>query len=401
MHVFRSGSSKAVNTRKAVLECLDAAGAEPERLPGLILVHTALGHKFDEMLAELRSRAPDASIAGCTGSGVISSGGFVSEAMRSMAIMAIYGEGMKATSVDGITGKNSAKLAESCAQELYDSNPNIDMIMLLGPGLDVDGDALIQGIERVVGPKIPIFGALGGFGGTEPITPVFFDNQVVDHGLVLVGIAAPDLELVQVGHHGSLPQPDRFTVTRSEGTRVDEVDGKPAWPTFMASIDLPATTQPIEVINLIGLGLDLEEAEKLEYDNEKILRAPLVLDENGTSCFFQTAIPIGTVLTSCQRDEDYLIQGSQRLIDRLKHRLNGRQPLAVFHSDCMGRGRLAHNVVEKGVFIRDMQQALSDDLSLPWVGVYGFAEFAMLTGRNRHHNYTTTLSVVVNRESAS
>jgi hypothetical protein len=32
-----------------------------------------------------------------------------------------------------------------------------------------------------------------------------------------------------------------------------------------------------------------------------------------------------------------------------------------------------------------------------WLGVYGFAEFGMLNGRNRFHNYTTTLSAIVEK----
>lgn len=397
MYQFHSGNSKAVNTRKAVAECLQSAGVDSDSTPDLIIVHSTLGHNFQEMLSELSSRAPGAKIAGCTGSGVIGTGGWVSEAMRAMALMAVYGDGTAVASIDEITGDNSADLAQTCAQELHDQNPDINMIMLLGPGLDVDGDALIKGVENVFGPKVPILGALGGFGGTKPFTPVFHDDQVVDHGLVLVGFSGPDLEIVQASHHGSLPQPDQFTVTRSEGLRVDELDGKPAWPTLMESINLPLTTQPIEVINLIGLGLDLDEEDQQDYDNKKILRAPLMLEENGASCYFQTKIPIGTVLTSCQRNEKYLFEGTRRLMERLKNRLSGRQPLAIFHTDCMGRGRLIHNVVKKDTFIQDIQKSFSEELSLPWLGVYGFAEFAMLNGRNRHHNYTTTLSVITTK----
>ena len=123
MYEFRSGSSKAVNTRKAAQECLDAAGVDSERSPGFLLVHTTLGHRFDEMLDELRQRAPGATIAGCTGSGVISAGGFVSEAMRAMAVMAVYDAAVEVASVDSINGDNSAELSERCARELYGSAP--------------------------------------------------------------------------------------------------------------------------------------------------------------------------------------------------------------------------------------------------------------------------------------
>lgn len=394
MLTFQSGHSKAVNSKKAAAECLREAGVSPDNMPKLIIVHSTLGHKLDQMLAELRAGAPGAAVAGCTGSGVIGSG-WVSEAMRAMAIMAVYGEGTAAASVSSITGEESAQLAEICAEELQSRNPETTIIIAFGPGLNVDGDALVAGIEAVFGPEVPILGALGGFSGSVPKTPVFHDTQIIENGLVLIGMAAPELEVVQKSHHGSLPQQDKFTVTRSVGIRVDEFDGQPAWPSLMASINLPADTPPTEVINLIGMGLDLDKEEQLDYDNEKILRAPLILDENGASCYFQVSLPVGTVLTSCQRNEDYMFEGTSRLMERMKTGLRGRKPLAVFHSDCMGRGRLSNNVVAKDGIIQEIQEALSVDRSLPWLGVYGFAEFAMLNGRNRHHNYTTTLSAIV------
>lgn len=391
---FGSGHSKAVNTRKAVAESLESAGIGPEHSPKLVVVHTTLGHDLPQMLSSLREGAPGTQIVGCTGSGVIGSG-WVSEAVRAMALVTVDGEGITVASVAGVSGENSRSKALACAEELRVQAPDANMLMLLGPGLNVDADALIAGVEAVFGPDVPIFGGLAGFGGTIPRTPVFHDDRILDDGLVLIGFTAPDLELVQMEHHGSLPRPDRFTITAAEGQRLDELDGKPAWPTLMASIDMPATTPPMEVITLIGLGLDLSDDDQREYDNAKILRVPLALAENGTSCYLQYSLPEGTVVTSCQRDEHYLFEGATRLMERLKARLKGRQPLAIFQTDCLARGRLSHNVVEKDGIIRDMQQSLSAELAIPWVGVYGFAEFGVLNGRNRSHNYTTTLSAVV------
>jgi hypothetical protein len=34
----------------------------------------------------------------------------------------------------------------------------------------------------------------------------------------------------------------------------------------------------------------------------------------------------------------------------------------------------------------------------PWIGIYGFGEFARLGGRNEYHNYTTALYVVYRRD---
>jgi hypothetical protein len=165
----------------------------------------------------------------------------------------------------------------------------------------------------------------------------------------------------------------------------------------MDSLDLPHTTHPVEVICLLGLGMDLEGAAQEEYDNAQLMRAPLHLSEDGGSFFTQAAVPEGQVLVSCQRDEDHIFQGVDRMTKRLKERLGGRLPVAVFQSDCMARGRMSADTVSKDEINSTIQNQLIGDEPVPWLGVYGFAEFAVLDGRNCFHNYTTALSVLVRR----
>lgn len=392
---FFSGYSKSVNTAKATRECLETAMGPSVTDADLVILHSTMGHKFDQMLSSARETCPKAEIIGCTGSGVIGNG-WVSEAMRAMAVMAITGDEFAVVSQPGITAENSEELARQCAETLASKKTNINMIFVMGPGLNVNGDGIIHGIESIFGPDVPLFGALGGFSGKTPRTPIFHNSNIYDEGLLLVGFSDPSLALSQRAHHGCLAQDDyRFTVTKSDGVRIDELNGKPAWPTFIESLGMKPDTSPIDIVLLLGLGMDLTESDAAAYDNKQILRAPLTVSEDGQSVFLQSVVPSGTELVSCQRSEDYLFKGSERLSERIKSDIGDRKPVAVFQADCMARGRMGQDVVDKQEIVSKLQNSFSDIATLPWLGVYGFAEFSTLNGKNRLHNYTTSLSVIL------
>jgi hypothetical protein len=69
--------------------------------------------------------------------------------------------------------------------------------------------------------------------------------------------------------------------------------------------------------------------------------------------------------------------------------------VAVFHTDCGARGRLTLDRIAKDEIVRAMQKPLFGDAPVgPWLGMYGFGEFARLGGLNQFHNYTTALYVI-------
>ena len=88
---FYSGHSSAVNSSKAIRECLDMVKQQSDEDISLIIINSTLGHNIKQLLKGAQEMCPKAEIAGCTGSGVIGTG-WVSEAMRAVAVMAITGE---------------------------------------------------------------------------------------------------------------------------------------------------------------------------------------------------------------------------------------------------------------------------------------------------------------------
>ena len=397
---FFSGLSTAVNSKQAAAECVELALGESANDCDLLVIHSTVGHNFPQSLEAARAACPNAVVVGCTGSGVIGREG-VSENMRSMAVMAIRGKEFAAAAADGLNSQNSLTLATQVAEDVKAKCDGVNMVYCLTSGLDLCGDEIIEGIEGVFGPDVPIFGATSADNGKATTTFQFFGDQVMEHGIVLVGFADPSLELVMGIHHGSIPMEGMtFEVTKSDGNRIIELDGQPAWPNLMSKVGLPAETVPSEAMAIVGLGVDLSAEDQSSYDNPQILRVPLIVSEDYQTFLWPVRCAEGTKVVLMQRDEQLIFDGVDRMMERMDKSLNGRKPVAVFHADCMARGRLMFNRVLKDEIIAKLQYPICGDDVVPWLGVYGYSEYAPLAGKNRFHSYTTSLFSLVRKEGA-
>ncbi len=104
---------------------------------------------------------------------------------------------------------------------------------------------------------------------------------------------------------------------------------------------------------------------------------------------------VGTRLSLMRRDEDRIFANLDVMMQQIQGAIAGREVVAVFHADCGARGRLTLDHVAKDEIVREMQTPLYIDGNCPpWLGMYGFGEFARLGGKNTFHNYTTALYVI-------
>jgi len=64
---FFSASTSIVNSKRAITECLEIAlEGEPNLDCDLIIIYSAMGHNFKDLLLEAKNLAPSAHIVGCT-----------------------------------------------------------------------------------------------------------------------------------------------------------------------------------------------------------------------------------------------------------------------------------------------------------------------------------------------
>jgi len=396
---FYSSSTGAVNSKRAIAECLEIALEGESNLDcDLIILYSSIGHNFRDILSEAHRLSPNAQIVGCTGAGIIGREG-PNEAMKALAIMAIKGEENEFTvaSVDRMTSSTSFEVAAQLARDLKDRNPTINMILFMPSGFGVAEDKALEGIESVFGPEIPIFGATAGDNVKLLSNYQFFGDKIIEGGAVAVGFADPTLEVITQATHGFNVMGEPFEVTRSELNRIYEIEGQPAWKFLAERMGIPETTPLVEAVPAVLFGVELPEEMQKEYGNTHILCSAFEKYEDN-SLHLPVVCPEGTKLWHIARDEERMFADLDNMVERLIERCKGRKPTAVFHADCSVRGRVTLNRILKDEIIRRMQHPLFQDADVPWLGLYGFGEVSRLGGRNRFHMISTALFVILKKE---
>ncbi len=388
---FSSASVRMVNSRKAIAECLEVAlgGSECD----LLFINASVGHDFAALLDEARRQLPRARVVAASCCGIVGREG-VSESMKDVAIMAVKGREFAVAHVDGIFGANSYEKAVALGQQLKQQAPGINMVCFLASGIDIANDRCIAGLESVLGDAVTIFGATSSDNMKGVVSYQGVDGEVFQHGAWAVGFADPTLEVDTQATHGFVAVGEPMVVTRAEGHRILELDGRPAWAEYTSRLGVPASATTGDSIPIGALAERLPPALAEEYGNPHLLRVVTLREPDG-AMHYATTCPVGTELWLTKRDEERIFGDLERMMGALQRRSQGRKPVAVFHADCLARGRFLFNRVMKDELVSRMQFPLSTEgVPPPWLGMYGFGEFARLGGANAYHNYTTALYVL-------
>ena len=347
---FYSSSNNVLNSKRAMAECIEnALGGQNNLDCDLIIFYTNMGHNFKDLLSEARRLSPRAEIVGCTGMGVIGWEG-PNESMRALAIMAIKGEKHRfaVAAKESIINSDSFEIAAELAKELKNKTPGITMIHFLPSALDIISERAIEGFETVFGPEVTLFGSIS-CDNLKAITSFqFYNERVLERGAVAVGFADPELEIISKANHGFETIGSPFEVTKAEFPFILEFNGQPAWRVLTDRLGFPETANWMEVSLLTQFAEKLPESLHEEYGSEYMLYNFLGKEEDGRLLTPYPGIcQKGKELWLARRDEEGIFRGVDRLLKQIIESSEGRKPLAVFHADCLLRGRLSFNKVLK------------------------------------------------------
>ncbi len=389
---FNSSSARIVNTKRAVNECMEIALGNEMEHADLLIFHASIGHDFKDMVTEAKRLAPQAKIVAASCCGVVGREG-VSESMKDMALMSVQGKDFTVGSVGGIYGHNSYEKTLEMAQKMKAENPGINMIYFLASGIDIANDQCIEALEEVFGKEVTIFGATSSDNMRGVISYQAVDDQVYEHAAYAVGFSDPSIAIDTQATHGFVAVGEPLLVTKSNGHIIQEFNGQPAWEEYTRRLGLNADATCGDSIPIGALGEKLSDDLAKEYGNQHILR--VVTKHEGNDMHYATEIPEGTELWLTTRDEELIFSEMDRMVEVMKNRINGKEVVAVFHADCLARGRFLFNRIIKDELVSKMQYPFYNNGECPaWLGMYGFGEFARLGGQNTYHNYTTALYVL-------
>ena len=131
------------------------------------------------------------------------------------------------------------------------------MILFHPSILDIQpAEEALAGFESIA-PGVPVFGGLAIDNMKLVSNFEFLDEEIFERGAVALGFADPTLEVIAGANHGFSVTGEPFEVTRVEGNRVSELDGRPAWDSLTARLAVPPTTDPAEIAAFTVVGEEL------------------------------------------------------------------------------------------------------------------------------------------------
>lgn len=389
---FYSSSSRIVNSKRAITEVIENALYENKSECDLLIIHASIGHNFKELIQEAKLICPNATVVAASCCGVIGKEG-VSESMKDIAIMAVKGKDFDLAFCDDFFGKNAYEKTLAMAKDLKAKKPNINMLYYLGSGIDTDNNAVINACEEIFGKDVTLFGATSSDNMKGLVNFQAVNESVYEHAAILIGFSDPTLSVETQATHGFKAIGEPFVVTKAEGHLIHELNGKPAWTEYTTKLGLANSVNCGDTIPIGALGEKLNNEDAKVYGNNHLLR--VVTKHDGESLYYSTNINVGTELWLTVRDEDLIFSEMERITNVIKNKIADRQVIAVFHADCLARGKFLFNKIIKEELVNRMQYPFYINGECPpWLGMYGFGEFARLNGKNTYHNYTTGLYVI-------
>jgi small ligand-binding sensory domain FIST len=160
-----------------------------------------------------------------------------------------------------------------------------------------------------------------------------------------------------------------------------------------SSLGLPETVSWVETLAIAGFARELPEELNEDYGSKYILFGCLGRNEDD-SIITAVTCHNGMKIKLTRRDEKKMFEGVDSMVKKTLDKLNGKKPVAVFHTDCSLRGRFSLNRILKDELINRIQSPICRGEDVPWLGWYSGGEFGMIGGQSWIHNFSSSLSIV-------
>lgn len=333
-------------------------------------------------IAELRAAYPKAQLMGCSTAGEIFDRS-VKDGALVVAVARFHHTRLASAMAPVANGEQSREAAIRLAHQL--SAPDLKGVIILSDGLHVNGSQIVAGFNEVLKGGAIVTGGLAGDGDRFQRTWVLNGAQPVANIIAALGLYG---DQVHIGH-GSRGGWDIFgperRVTRSQGNRLHELDGRPALEIYKDYLGELAAGLPATALRFpLALRANADEQKRL-------VRTVLAVSEDDGSMTFAGDIPEGYLAQLMRTNLDHLVDGAEAAAIMTRNRgSDGEQTLAIAIS-CVGRRMVLGERAEEEV------EVTLDELppGTRQVGFYSYGEISpYASGTCDLHNQTMTLTTI-------
>jgi hypothetical protein len=360
----------------------------------VVIVYATINHDQDALLAAVRDEVGSGVIiTGCSAQGVIGQG-VILEGGFAVGAMGLGGESLKVAlaaqhdiQTDGVD--KGRALAASVKKELG-AAPNL-LFFLYDTLCGSDVNDLLAGIRQEL--PVPVIGGAAG----QPTGPVattyqYHKDKAHTRTALVLGLIGPFNTEFGVSH-GTTPTGIVMTLTKADGNRVLELDGRPALDVWRETTGL-REDEPLHQDHTAALAMGVERTiiKNGHEHNTYLVRAVFGLDPVSKAIIVPAAIPEGSKLLFHHRTTRVVKEGSLAMGRDLHARLGDKRPWAVLGFECGARTAPFLGIpatLEENRALQELVGARS-----PWLTIIPWGEIAPYGDDAAFCNYTYTLAAL-------
>lgn len=359
--------------------------------PDLAIVFLSSNHNIDKLLEGVKSVIGDTPIFGCTSSGEFTDekevhGGVACALISSDTHRFYLGSGA------GVVEEPKQALLSAIKRfpKHVDDYPYLSG-MLLVDGLVARGDEVVN----IAAHQFPSdFHFSGGAAGDDlqfKSTKILTSAAAMSDALTMCMIASKSPVIISV-KHGHKPLSETFTITKSKGNIVYEINGRPAIDVWKDVLRDKMSDMDIDVDHLSEHAMrDMllrYEAGLVTYQ-EYIMRHPMSVNPDGSmnfSCHIKERTPFKIMQSTPHEQIESAVQAAKTAIAKA----GGMKLAGAIVFDCVCRSMILKNKFFKAIeHIRDVCG------NIPVIGFETYGEIAMGVGPMSGFHHTTTVITLI------
>ena len=261
--------------------------------------------------------------------------------------------------------------------------------LIKSDGSLLDGERMVDYIEKLAGPDITMFGGMAGDDITFTGTWVFTKDKSTDYGMAALVLDENKIELHGLAFSGWKPMGVFRTATRSEGNLIYTIDGHPALEMYLHYLGHKETSldDQIDFFNTIGVHYPFQ----IERENrEPKMCAPIGYDKKKNALVCESDVQQGSRLRFSTPPDFDIIETVISKAGEIKKEQNAEADALLIFS-CAGR------LSALGPMAQEENEGLSKIWNAPMAGFYTYGEYGK--GLNSKHEFhSTTCSWVTLKE---
>lgn len=338
--------------------------------------------KNDQPFNDLKRHFPNSVIVGCSTAGEIL-GETLSQESIVGAVVNFNKTPLKITTAKAEKTEDSFRAGEIIAESL--NSPDLKGVMVLSGGLSVNGSELVNGINSVLPSSVIVTGGLAGDKGKFEQTWALSDGKPTENIVSAIGFYGDSISI----KHGSKGGWDIFgperKVTKAKSNKLFELDGKPALELYKNYLGDRAAHLPASAL-LFPLGL-----RSNNYDEKRIVRTILNVDEEEQSLTFAGDVPEGAMVQLMRANFDRIIDGASQAALMTGQEAKENSDILSVAISCIGRRVILGERAEEE--LESVLDVLPEGTKQ--IGFYSFGELSPFNkGYCDLHNQTMTLTTI-------